>query len=82
MDLYKDIIIELLKQEEINIVFPNLQANINEMAEAVCYKTLKKIKTVIEDDSLADEECFMKIEEIVREFERIGSDGGNRHDFG
>ncbi len=82
MDLYKDIIIELLKQEEINIVFPNLQTNINKMAEAVCYKTLKKIKAVIEDDSLTDKGYFLKIDEIVREFEKIGSKGGNRHDFG
>ena len=37
---------------------------------------------VIEDDSLEDDECFMKIEEIVCAFENLGSGGGNRHDFG
>ncbi|MEE1055782.1 MAG: hypothetical protein UH239_00850 [Acutalibacteraceae bacterium] len=46
------------------------------------YKALQKIKTIIEDDSLEDKECFMKIEEIVCLFEALGSDGGNRHDFG
>ncbi|WP_040197836.1 hypothetical protein [Candidatus Soleaferrea massiliensis] len=41
-----------------------------------------KIKAVIEDDSLQDAECFMKIEEIVRVFEQLGSSGKSRHDFG
>ena len=37
----------------------------HELAEMRCYQALKKIKAVIEDDSLEDDGCFMKIEEIV-----------------
>ena len=40
-----------------------------------------KIKAVIEDDSLTDETCFAKIEEIVCILESVGSGGGSRHDF-
>lgn len=36
----------------------------------------------MKDDDLEDDECFIKIEEIVRLFEGLGSGGGNRHDFG
>ena len=39
-------------------------------------------QAVIQDDSLADSECFMKIEEIIAVFEILGSGGGLRHDFG
>jgi len=42
----------------------------------------QKIKAVIEDDSLEDRDCFIKIEEIVSAFEDIGSTCGPRHDFG
>lgn len=54
----------------------------SKIVELESYKALQKIKTIIEDDSLEDKECFMKIEEIVCLFEALGSDGGNRHDFG
>lgn len=37
---------------------------------------------MIEDDGLDDPACFQKIEAIVRVFETLGSNGGNRHDFG
>ena len=53
-----------------------------DLIELNCYQTLKKIKAIIEDDSLDDPECFYRIEQIVCAFEEIGSDGGNRHDFG
>ena len=43
---------------------------------------LCRIKEIIEDDTLDDPECFMKIEEIVCVLEEVGSSGGIRHDFG
>lgn len=52
------------------------------LIEAECYQALKKIKAIIEDDSLDDPECFEKIERIVCTLECLGSDGGSRHDFG
>lgn len=42
---------------------------------------LKKIKAIIDDGSVNDDECFMKIEEIICLFKEIEIDGGNRHDF-
>ena len=50
--------------------------------ELECYKALRKIKAILENDALADSECFQQIEEIVCTFEELGSDGGSRHDFG
>lgn len=46
------------------------------------YQALKQIKLILEDDQLDDSECFWRIEQIVRVFEDLGSNAGNRHDFG
>lgn len=82
MELYKEILAEVLAHQEIQITFPNLQINPTEIVELKSYQALQKIKAVITDDSLSDSECFMKIEEIISIFETLGSNGGTRHDFG
>ena len=82
MDLYKQILIKVLQKEQAEICFPNLKISAEEIVETVCYRALKKIKEIIQDDSLSDEQCFEQIEEVVCVLEKIGSDGGSRHDFG
>lgn len=78
MQLWKDILIAALQNEEESSSFNEMEA----LFESVCYNALKRIKEIIEDDTLDDPECFAKIEEIVSTLEAIGSDGGARHDFG
>ena len=80
MELYKEILARALTHGEIKITFAD--QNIAQIVEGECYKALEKIKTILHDDTLSDEECFWKIEEIICVFEELGSNGGNRHDFG
>lgn len=82
MELYQELLADLIKQGEIQIAFPNQDCDINALLESECYQTLQKIKAIISDDNLDDESCFIKIEKIICEFEAIGSNGGNRHDWG
>ncbi|MBQ6996909.1 MAG: hypothetical protein IJN60_00850 [Oscillospiraceae bacterium] len=82
MELYKEILAHALAYRKIQFVFPFNEEDILKIAEGICYQTLQKIKAVIEDDSLADKECFYKIEEIVCALEDIGCVGLGRHDFG
>ena len=82
MELFKEIMIQVQMNEDIQISFPDLQMNMTQIIDAKCYQALKRIKAIIEDDSLEDIECFMKIEEIVCTLEELGSSGGSRHDFG
>ena len=82
MELYKEILIHALRQGEVQINFSGKDPDITNVVEGTCYQALQKIKAIIEDDSLADEVCFIKIEQIVCVLEEIGSTGGNRHDFG
>ena len=82
MQLYQEILMHVLTQAHIQISFPDLQFNAEQIVEGECYKAMQKIREVLKDDSLDDVQCFERIEKIVCIFEEIGSDGGNRHDFG
>lgn len=75
--LYKDMIIEIIKRESKVLI----DENIKEIFENECYKTLERIRAVLNDENLNDKECFDRIEKIVKIYESVGSDGGIRHDF-
>ncbi len=81
MDLYKEILTEIIVTH-FNEIISTKRVDFDKIVQLRCYETLCKIKEIIENESLADDECFLKIEEIVKAFEAIGSNGGNRHDFG
>jgi len=68
MILNREVLIELLKRDDVN-----------DFIKDKSFLALRKIKAVIENDSLSDFDC---VEAIVRVFEEMGSDGGGRHDFG
>lgn len=80
MELYEELLIHALRNGSVTISFPDL--DLNALLESQCYQALHRIKSVIEDDSLEDDACFRKIEEIVCTLEDLGSTGGLRHDFG
>jgi len=84
MDLYGEILLKLLSNQnaKIEVTFPDLKFSAEELVESAAYRALSQIQKILKDDTLNDEECFQKIEEIVYEFERVGSGCGNRHDFG
>lgn len=81
MELYRELLLHILKNGEIKVVIAEPKIDLTEIIELDCYRTLEKIKAVIEDTSLDDESCFLKIEEIIQIFESLGSNS-QRHDFG
>ena len=81
MDLYKEILVSILTESHVEVTFPDINIEIAKLIEMKCFQALKRIKAVIEDDSLDDSDCFNKIEEIIRALEDIGSNGGFRHDY-
>ena len=82
MKLYQEILCHVFANEKIQVSFPELiHTDVTRIVELECYKALAKVKAIIENDTLADSECFQQIEEIVCIFEDLGSDGGCRHDF-
>lgn len=81
MEMWQEIFCNILQQEKTEIIFPQAP-DFGKVFENKCYRALCEIKAVLEDDSISDEDCFMKIEEIMSVFSRLGSPVGNRHDFG
>lgn len=82
MELNVEILAHFLAQEKAQIIFPELKLTATEIVELQCYQTLLRIRNVLRNDTLEDKECFESIERIICEFEAIGCNVGNRHDFG
>ena len=80
MELWKDILNNKLKETGIKHISLGVD-DLKELLDTISYRTLEKIKDIIMDSSLEDEDCFMRIERIVRSFEELGSPCGSRHDF-
>ena len=82
MELYREILVHALTRQDTSDSSSDLLCMLSQIVETTCYNALQKIKAIIHDDSLEDRECFLKMEEIICVLEEIGSNGGNRHDFG
>ena len=78
MELYQEILCHVFANEKIQVSFPELvHTDVTKIVELECYKALRKIKAILENDALTDSECFQQIEEIVCTFEELGSNGGS-----
>lgn len=65
-----------------HLLTTDFDALLERMMRDRCCQALKEIRAVLDDPSLEDPECFVRIERIVTIFEGLGSNGGSRHDFG
>lgn len=80
MELYKEILAEVLAKCGLQITFGNSELDVAKIVELECYKALQKIKEILDDDSLSDPDCFYKIDEIVSALYEAGI-YAPRHDF-
>lgn len=76
MERYEELILEIMRREK------RIPENGEALIHDAAYRTLQKIKLILETDQLDDRECFERMERIVRLYEELGSECGNRHDFG
>lgn len=81
MKLYEEILLNEFQSETLKSLILPKTIQLEQIVELACYSALEQIKAILEDDTLDDCNCFQKIEEIVRVYEQLGSDCGNRHDF-
>ena len=80
MELYRELLIEILRGEEMEVTFPQIEDSLADIVNLKSVQALQKIRDIVRDDRLEDDECFMQIEEVVCTLEALGSDGGLRHD--
>lgn len=82
MELYQDILREILTRQRVQVSFPDLQdVDPAELIEKASYAALRQIKDILENAALSDAECFERIEKIICVFERMGSRIEHRHNF-
>ena len=53
------------------------QSLLAELMDSAACRTLEEIREVLDDERLDDQNCFKRIEEIVRLYEKLGSNGGS-----
>lgn len=82
MELYQQIFLKALDKMDRKLFVPGFTIDAEKIVQMECYKALQKIKEIIEDETLDDPECFIKIEEIISLLEEMGIPSGMRHDFG
>ena len=80
MELFFEILSQLVKDRKVEVNFPQIK-DLQALVEGSCYKTLSMIREVIQNEEYSDEDCFIKIEEIISILENSGIDFGFRHDF-
>ncbi len=80
MELWRELLISGLQDESYKFDYIN-DTTLKEIVENRCYKVLLQIKQTIENENLLDQDCFIKIEEIICKLEE-NNIFCNRHDFG
>jgi len=65
---------ELYESAQTKIQKERLEAAVTELVETkvYCYGALEKMKAIVKDDSLSEDERFTKITEIIRSLEKFG----------
>ena len=80
MEEWKEIFADMLSNGEMEIRFPQAP-NLEKCFADKCYFALCEIKEILETAAYSDKECFIRIEEVLRVYEKMGIRCGNRHDF-
>lgn len=87
MERADELDIALLRQMERELLLETMyddrrlsDAELKSLLKDRSVRTLGKIRRILDEDT-ADEDCFSRIETIVKVYEAIGADGGARHDF-
>ena len=87
MERADELDIALLRQMERELLLETVyderrlsEAELKVLLKDRSVRTLGKIRRILDEDT-ADEDCFSRIEAIVKVYEAIGADGGARHDF-
>ena len=79
MDILMRVLADKLEKGEIKL---EIHREVIGEIEKECMEVLKRIQTILADDSMEDPECFERIEQIVCAMESIGLNCGSRHDYG
>ena len=87
MERADELDIALLRQMERELLLETVyderrrsEAELKALLKERSVRALGKIRRVLDEDT-TEEDCFSRIEAIVKAYETLGADGGARHDF-
>lgn len=80
MELYNEMLMKLLDHKKIEVSIPALEVDPYQFVDMKSYQTLKRIHEILKCEAYSDEDCVDLIEEIICEFEQLGTHCGLRHD--
>lgn len=70
MFLFREILITMLMDSDLPITFPDLKEGCVPLAEMISYRALEEIKSYVDDLSLSDKSCIIR---IINVFESLNS---------
>ena len=73
MTLYEEILWGCLRDIPVQVTFPNLTVNPSDLVEMKSFLAIERIRDILEQEELTDQECAMQIRYVIytREAEGI-----------
>ena len=72
MTLYEEILWGCLRDIPVQVTFPNLTVNPGDLVEMKSFLAIERIRDILEQEELTDQECAMQIRYVIYTLEAEG----------
>ena len=72
MTLYEEILWGCLRDIPVQLTFPNLTVNPSDLVEMKSFLAIERIRDILEQEELTDQECAMQIRYVIYTLEAEG----------
>ena len=72
MTLYEEILWGCLRDMPVQVTFPNLTVNPSDLVEMKSFLAIERIRDILEQEELTDQECAMQIRYVIYTLEAEG----------
>lgn len=72
MTLYEEILWGCLRDIPVQVTFPNLTVNPSDLVEMRSFLAIERIRDILEQEELTDQECAMQIRYVIYTLEAEG----------
>ena len=72
MTLYEEILWGYLRDIPVQVTFPNLTVNPSDLVEMKSFLAIERIRDILEQEKLTDQECAMQIRYVIYTLEAEG----------
>ena len=72
MTLYEEILWGCLRDRPVQVTFPNLTVNPSDLVEMKSFLAIERIRDILEQEELTDQECAMQIRYVIYTLEAEG----------